>query len=355
MLLETGTIDHQATYTSGSGTNTLTFAYTVQAGDNSADLDYVSTSALSLNGGTIRNASANDAALTLTLPGSAGSLGANKALVLDGIAPAVTSVGVPANATYITGQDLDFTVQFGEAVVVTGTPKLTVTLDTGGAVSANYVSGSGTNMLTFRYVVQNGNADANGIVLGSSIAANGGTLRDAAGNDAALALNGVASTTGVLVDAIGPAATAITLVGSPPANAATISFNVTFSEPVTGVDASDFTLTKTGTAAGAIASVSGSGSSYVVTVTGVGGIGTLRLDLDASGTGIADSATNALAGGFTAGSVFNVDVITSFSGPTATGAGIATISFTGGGSSCGFTSVALVAAPGNVADLRGIS
>ena len=348
LLLETGTIDHQATYTSGSGTNTLTFAYTVQAGDNSADLDYVSTSALALNGGTIRNTSASDAALVLPTMGAAGSLGANKDLVLDGIAPAVTSVGVPASATYIGGQNLDFAVQFGEAVVVTGTPNLTLTLDTGGTVSANYLSGSGTKTLTFRYVVQNGNADANGIVLGASIAANGGTLRDAAGNDAALALNGVASTTGVLVDAVGPAATAITLVGSPPANAATISFNVTFSEPVAGgVDASDFTLTRTGTAAGAIGSVSGSGSSYVVTVTGVGGSGTLRLDLNASATGIADSATNALAGGFTAGSVFNVNVITSFSGPTVTGTGIATISFTGGGSNCSFTNVALVGSPGS--------
>ena len=50
--LETGQTDRTATYSSGSGTSTLVFAYTIQAGDTSADLDYTSTSALSLNNGT---------------------------------------------------------------------------------------------------------------------------------------------------------------------------------------------------------------------------------------------------------------------------------------------------------------
>lgn len=40
----------QAHFTSASNT-TLRFAYVVQEGDSSADLDYVSTTALSLNGG----------------------------------------------------------------------------------------------------------------------------------------------------------------------------------------------------------------------------------------------------------------------------------------------------------------
>lgn len=37
----------QATYTSGSGTNTLNFSYTVAAGHNIADLDYANALALS--------------------------------------------------------------------------------------------------------------------------------------------------------------------------------------------------------------------------------------------------------------------------------------------------------------------
>ena len=72
-----------ALYSSGSGTATLTFTYTVGAGENSAHLDAVSTSALSLNGGSIIGTGSLAAALTLPAPGSAGSLGANKSIVID--------------------------------------------------------------------------------------------------------------------------------------------------------------------------------------------------------------------------------------------------------------------------------
>src|SRR5690606_633898 len=50
LQLETGSLDRLATYISGSGSNTLTFIYTVQPGDLSADLNYQSTTALWLNG-----------------------------------------------------------------------------------------------------------------------------------------------------------------------------------------------------------------------------------------------------------------------------------------------------------------
>jgi hypothetical protein len=86
LTLESGTTNRLVDYQSGSGTNTLTFAdYTVQIGDMSADLDYVSSGALALNGGTIKDAGGNNAVLTLPAPGSAGSLGANKNIVINGI------------------------------------------------------------------------------------------------------------------------------------------------------------------------------------------------------------------------------------------------------------------------------
>ncbi|MBF2079997.1 MAG: DUF4347 domain-containing protein [Synechococcales cyanobacterium T60_A2020_003] len=87
LTLETGSTDRTINYVSGSGSNTLTFTYTVQAGDTTADLDYTSTTALTLNGGTIKDAAGNDATLTLPSPGASGSLGANKAIVIDGVAP----------------------------------------------------------------------------------------------------------------------------------------------------------------------------------------------------------------------------------------------------------------------------
>ncbi|MBW4532174.1 MAG: VCBS repeat-containing protein [Aphanothece saxicola GSE-SYN-MK-01-06B] len=83
LQLETGTTDRFATFTGGSGTNTLTFSYTVQSGDSSPDLDALSASALTLNGGTIQDVDGNNAILTLAAPGSPASLAAKKNLVID--------------------------------------------------------------------------------------------------------------------------------------------------------------------------------------------------------------------------------------------------------------------------------
>ena len=82
LTLETGVIDRVVNYISGSGTATLTFIYTSQSGDSSTDLDYVSSNALALNGGTIRDTATNNAILTLPAPGALGSLGANKEIVV---------------------------------------------------------------------------------------------------------------------------------------------------------------------------------------------------------------------------------------------------------------------------------
>ncbi|MDX7792508.1 cadherin repeat domain-containing protein, partial [Aeromonas caviae] len=95
LTLETGATDRTINYVSGSGSNTLTFNYTVQAGDTSADLDYLSAGALGLNGGTILDAAGNNATLTLPTPGGVGSLGANEAIVIDTSGPvADTSIVV---------------------------------------------------------------------------------------------------------------------------------------------------------------------------------------------------------------------------------------------------------------------
>jgi thermitase len=98
LTLETGTSDAVAGYSTGGGTAALTFSYVVAAGDTSSDLDYVSSASLTLNGGAIKDlgTSTLDAVLTLPSPGAAGSLGANKALVIDTTSPAVPSVASTA-------------------------------------------------------------------------------------------------------------------------------------------------------------------------------------------------------------------------------------------------------------------
>ncbi|RZA27156.1 MAG: hypothetical protein EOP10_01130 [Proteobacteria bacterium] len=85
-----------ATYVSGNGNSSLNFAYTIQAGDNVEDLDYLSTGGLS--GSVVRDSAGNTA--NLTLPGLGnGSLFPNAQISVDTQAPgAPTSVSV-SNAT----------------------------------------------------------------------------------------------------------------------------------------------------------------------------------------------------------------------------------------------------------------
>ena len=64
-----------------------------------------------------------------------------------------------------------------------------------------------------------------------------------------------------------------------PTLATSVNFTVTFSEPVTGVDASDFNLTVSGVSGAAVSGGSGSGSIYTVTVSTGTGAGTIRLDI----------------------------------------------------------------------------
>lgn len=243
LLLETGSTDREAVYVSGSGSNMLTFAYTVQAGDASADLDYASTAALALNGGTIQNAAGLDAVLTLPATGGANSIAGQHAIVIDGVAPEVTSVAVPADGYHVAGDALDFTVHFSENVTVDATGgrlHLEVTIGTA-VVQAGYVSGSGSNALVFRYVVQAGEVDLDGIAVSGSLVLNGATARDAAGNDALPALNNVGTTTGVLVYAVRPSVTLSTPVSSPVNAPFTVS--AVFSEAVTGFTAADINAT----------------------------------------------------------------------------------------------------------------
>ncbi|MEO1401710.1 MAG: Ig-like domain-containing protein [Cyanobacteria bacterium J06635_1] len=76
-----------------------------------------------------------------------------------------------------------------------------------------------------------------------------------------------------------PEVSSLVIGDTSPTNASSVTFDVTFSESVTGVGTADFALATTGTASGTIASVSGSGTSYTVTVNSLSGEGTLGLNL----------------------------------------------------------------------------
>ena len=180
-----------ATYASGSGTNTLIFNYLVAAGQNAADLDYTSSSALALNGGTIKAVSNGvDVDLALPVPGGAGSLGFNKNIAINtSDVPAITSITSPlANGTYGFGTLIPITIAFDRAVSVTGVP--TLALNSSGSAVASYSSGGGESTLTFNYTVASGDTSSDlDYDATNSLALNGGTIvNQASGTPASLTL-----------------------------------------------------------------------------------------------------------------------------------------------------------------------
>jgi hypothetical protein len=272
LRLETGTTDRNATYASGSGSTTLVLNYTVQTGDASNDLDYVATSSLTLNGGTIKDAAGNNATLTLPSPGAAGSLSANKNIAVDGVVPRVTgATSNTANGTYGVGTVIDVRVTFSETVNVTGTPRLR--LETGTTDRyATYASGSGSNTLVFNYTVQAGDTSSDlNYVATSSLTLNAGTIKDGAGNNATLTLPspGAAGSLGynknIVIDGVVPRVTGAT---SNTANGTygvetVIDVRVTFSETV-NVTGTPQLLLETGTTDRNATYASGSGSNTLV-------------------------------------------------------------------------------------------
>lgn len=211
LTLETGSADYVATYLS-SGTSTLYFSYTIQAGDVSDDLDVQSTDALELSSSTVKDPAGNDAVLTLPLgSGTSGALANDKNLVVDGVAPTVAWItSSKSDGAYTTGTVISIQVAFSENVNVTGSPRLT--LETGATDRAVvYSTGSGTSTLTFSYTVQNGDTSADLDCQSSSgLSPFGGTIRDAALNNATLTLpvttnpNSLASQKNLVIDTTVP-------------------------------------------------------------------------------------------------------------------------------------------------------
>jgi hypothetical protein len=175
LTLETGSTDRAINYASGTGTNQLTFTYTVQAGDTSADLDYISTSALALNSGTIKDAAGNNAVLTLASPGGSNSLGANKAIVIDTTAPTQTISSIDISADTGSSATDFLTATASQTITGTLSASLGASETLWGSVDAGVTY---TNVSTF--------------VTGTTISWTGATLsgtssikfevRDAAGN-----------------------------------------------------------------------------------------------------------------------------------------------------------------------------
>jgi hypothetical protein len=304
LQLETGATDRNALYQSGSGTNTLTFQYTVEASDTASDLDYTGTTALT---GTIKDATNNAAILTLATPGQPGSLGAAKALVIDGVSPMpISIVGLETSPTGA-GQ-LHFTVTFSEAVTGVDATDFVVNVASGlsGASVASVTKESDT---TYAVLVGTGSGTADGTLQLKLVDDN--SISDAAGNPLGGAAIGDGSGSGLPYTVSKPPTASLSTASANPTNAASVSYQVTFTETVSGVDQADFSLSTSGISGGEITAVTGDGSSYVVVVSTGTGDGTLQLLLNDNNS-ILDGVGNALGGtaagdGNVSGGIYTID------------------------------------------------
>lgn len=305
LTLNIGGATRYANYTSGTGTKTLIFRYTVTGADNDTD-GIALTGTIGLNGGTLQftgTAGLDNCNLSITVPSTS-------AVLVDSTAPTVSSVSAPAASTYLLSMPMVFTATMSEAVTVTGTPRLT--LDIGGTTRyATYLSGSGTSTLLFRYTVVAADSDSNGIGLTSPIGLNSGTIKDAAGNAATLTF-APPGTGSILVDGDTPYVSSVTA----PNNGTyvfneSVDFTFHFSEPV-DVTGTPYVAVTVGVTARQAVYISGSGTSTLIFryVVNSG-------DADTDGVTLATSFT--YPGGATIRDSGTTDVINLFTAPTTTG------------------------------------
>ena len=136
----------------------LSFNYNVYNDHVSSDLDYQTTTSLSLNGGTINDLLSNATVLTLPSPGETNSLGANKAIVIDGIIPTFTNIAISADNTSLSvtysesvfntnsgsgsleASDFEMSVSSGNAVLASSTPSSILTVGNVYSLGVNFSS-----------------------------------------------------------------------------------------------------------------------------------------------------------------------------------------------------------------------
>ena len=235
-------------------------------------------------------------------------------------------VVTPPTRDPVTG-DVTITVLTSSAstwnLAIDSTPPL-VTID---GVSRPYVGATGASTLTWHanengtYSVRLGGVDCStGTVLASGTYATTPSPVDALMQATSLAIGSnqirvcvtdAALNTGstiatIVKDTTAPTVTSIALAGPSPTSALSVAWTVTFSEPVTGVAAANFTLIRVGVGGSpAITGVTGGGATWTVTASSGTGDWALEANL-ASRAGIVDLAGNPLANTLL-GKIYQID------------------------------------------------
>jgi uncharacterized repeat protein (TIGR02059 family) len=281
----------QAAYQSGSGSSTLIFRYTVQSGDYAPDLDYLATSSLNLNSGTIRDAKPNNANLTLPVPGAANSLSSNKALVIDTTAPVYASGTASGSTVVLSFTDL-YTLDANNGPLTTDFT-VTVAGNARSVTAASVNSSAKTVTLTLASAATGGQAV---VVTYNNPAGSdkGYAIQDIAGNDASFTTSsitasgdsvaptivGVTATQDVTVDSV----TEAVLASGHYKSAASIQIRVAFSEAIVVTGTPQLTL-ETGSTDAVLTYNSAKSSGNVMVFDYTVANGEATQDLDYSGTG----------------------------------------------------------------------
>ncbi len=262
LTLDIGGVNHDATYSSGSGSTSLLFTYTVQSGDTDANGISIGANALALNGGTIKDSSSNDAVVTSLLVGD------NPSYKVDTTAPTAPTLALATDAG---SSNSDGVTNVGTVNVSGIEANATWEHSTNGGTG--WTAGTGTS-----FTLGAGTYPANDIEVKQT---------DVAGN---VSSEGKI-TSQVVVDTIAPTVSGVTDTTTANVTKDAVIFTVTFTEAVIGnVTTNSFTAIN-----GTVTNVThGSGNTYTVTVTPTANVASGNVALSLVGTGLTDTAGNAI-------------------------------------------------------------
>ncbi|MCP9817414.1 M10 family metallopeptidase C-terminal domain-containing protein [Synechococcus sp. GreenBA-s] len=184
-----GTNTRQATYLSGTDSTTLTFRYTIAAGDSDLDGISINAGSLTLNAGTITDPAGNAANIANA------AVATNPNSKVDGSLPTLSSTEV-VNGNVV--------LRFSEALAGSSVTPSFFSLSAGGAVTAASVSGNTVTLTPTTAITGAGVSVSYND--GSTPDLSTGTIQDQSGNDAAAFSNAAATT----ITATGPISLAAT-------------------------------------------------------------------------------------------------------------------------------------------------
>ena len=196
------------------------FSYAVQEGDRDEDGIGIPANALATGGGTITDAEgAADADLTHAAEGPWHGSRVDGGLVTIPAVERITIISYPASEdTYELGEVVSVRVEFDGAVQATGDPQVALIVGTRTRYAA--FSGWGRDSLYFRYTVQEGDLDQDGIgIPANALVLRGGSITAPDGTTAAelthpeVGADGGSKVDGSLVTA--PRVTSVSIMSSP--------------------------------------------------------------------------------------------------------------------------------------------